>query len=82
MSAATKTISSHVELRPPAGEFALWAAIRRQRGHMLAGMLFFLVIALGSVWAVYTMQYYDNLGSHERGQSSTAGDTNRNLAER
>ena len=66
MSAAAKVAMSHVEFAHPPALVGISAALGRHRQPLLASMFFILLVSLGSVWAVYTMQYYDDLGAAEQ----------------
>ncbi|MGI4829254.1 MAG: hypothetical protein ACRYFU_13830 [Janthinobacterium lividum] len=71
MSTAVKIATTHSGFSSSPGLFAGWIALRPDRRQLLAGMIFVLVVAIGSVWAVYTMQYYDDLGAEPQVSAQT-----------
>lgn len=66
MSTAAKLATPHPAFGSKPVLVAGWLALRPDRRRIFAGVMFAIVVALGSVWAVYTMQYYDDLGVREQ----------------
>ena len=66
MSIGVKFANAAEDLVSHPGQVALSAAFWRHGRQVLLTGLFLLLVALGSVWAVYTMQYYDDLGAAAR----------------